>query len=77
MTTTLDEAMDGRALHVLVPDPTHSHLVPNEDVFSTLQKLGDDPVVVVSIVGAQRGGKSTLLNLLHSRRLTDGFVTGH
>jgi hypothetical protein len=34
------------------------------------------PVVLVTIVGSQRGGKSTLLNLLHSRK-TAGFGVGH
>ena len=40
--SSLAEAMDGRALHILVPDPTHSHLVPNEAMFTLLQELGDD-----------------------------------
>lgn len=35
-----------------------------------------NPVAVVAIIGPQRGGKSTIMNLLHGRELS-GFGLGH
>ena len=57
------------------PSACHTFL---EAVPETLQALRDvsSPVVVVAGVGSQRIGKSTILNLLHSRR-TSGFGLGH
>ena len=51
---------------------THIELIP-ETLKVLLQIKG--PIVLVTIVGTQRGGKSTLLNLLHSRK-TSGFGLG-
>jgi hypothetical protein len=60
---------------LLKPSADHSCLVP---VNSTLEFLAQvsDPVSVVTGVGTQRLGKSTLLNLFHSR-VTAGFGLGH
>jgi len=60
--------------HLLRPDESHSlHIVP-----ATVSKLAEikGPVVIVTICGTQRGGKSTLLNLLRNRT-TGGFGVGH
>jgi hypothetical protein len=57
------------------PSACHTFL---EVVPETLRALQDIslPIVMVAGVGSQRIGKSTILNLLHSRR-TSGFGLGH
>uniref|UniRef100_A0A7S4W4V0 GB1/RHD3-type G domain-containing protein n=1 Tax=Alexandrium monilatum TaxID=311494 RepID=A0A7S4W4V0_9DINO len=73
--TVLDEGADfDEPLHLLRPSEDHRSLVANAAAMQRLHALG--PVTVLSVVGNQRGGKSTLMNLLHSRRLR-GFQTGH
>lgn len=62
-------------IQLLRPSADHSRLEICEEAVSMLQKI-ENPLVVLTIVGTQRTGKSTLLNLLHSRR-TDGFGVGH
>jgi polynucleotide 5'-kinase involved in rRNA processing len=61
-------------LHLFRPSDKHQRL---EIVPETMEKLKaiQGPIVVITVVGTQRGGKSTLLNLLHSRR-TSGFGLG-
>ena len=67
----------GKAIHLLRPDSTHTHLIPNPAALATLEGI-KGPVTVLTLVGPQRGGKSTLLNLLHSRNLaSSGFGLGH
>lgn len=76
-----DEERDGKnplfeaPMQLCRPSPCHTYL---EAVPETLEALRDVDarVAVVSGVGSQRIGKSTILNLLHSRR-TDGFGLGH
>jgi hypothetical protein len=60
---------------LLMPSADHSCLIP---VNATLEALAQvsDPVSVITGVGTQRLGKSTLLNLFHSR-VTAGFGLGH
>jgi polynucleotide 5'-kinase involved in rRNA processing len=41
-----------------------------------LRNLLQNPVAVVAIIGPQRGGKSTIMNLLHGRGMS-GFGLGH
>ncbi|PRP76870.1 hypothetical protein PROFUN_13214 [Planoprotostelium fungivorum] len=57
------------------PEEGHTKLVLVPETVAFLEKI-KHPVVLVTIVGNQRGGKSTLLNLLHSRQ-TAGFGLGH
>eukprot|EP00931_Biecheleriopsis_adriatica_P049748 TRINITY_DN28788_c0_g1_i1.p1 TRINITY_DN28788_c0_g1~~TRINITY_DN28788_c0_g1_i1.p1 ORF type:complete len:969 (+),score=194.36 TRINITY_DN28788_c0_g1_i1:51-2957(+) len=59
---------------LLKPSDDHRSLVIEPDVLRRLQAIG--PVCVLSVVGSQRGGKSTLMNLLHDRKL-QGFRMGH
>lgn len=61
-------------LHLLRPSEDHGSLVANPAAMNRLRAMGS--VTVLSIVGNQRGGKSTLMNLLHSRRLR-GFQVAH
>eukprot|EP00928_Gymnodinium_smaydae_P033435 TRINITY_DN23955_c0_g2_i2.p1 TRINITY_DN23955_c0_g2~~TRINITY_DN23955_c0_g2_i2.p1 ORF type:complete len:1015 (+),score=152.55 TRINITY_DN23955_c0_g2_i2:96-3140(+) len=61
-------------IHLLTPSADHASLVLNPAALRRLSAIGS--VSVLSVVGNQRGGKSTLMNLLHSRRLS-GFQTGH
>lgn len=61
-------------LHLLRPSGDHRSLVADPVVLKKLRELG--PVTVLSVVGTQRGGKSTLMNLLHGRKL-QGFQMGH
>lgn len=67
-------ANDAMPIHLLRPSADHRCLVPDPGAFRKLEALG--PVAVVSLVGAQRAGKSTLMNLLHNRA-TSGFQIGH
>ena len=53
----------------------HSSLIPVDETLAALAQVSD-PVSVVTGVGTQRLGKSTLLNLFHSR-VTAGFGLGH
>eukprot|EP00929_Paragymnodinium_shiwhaense_P071108 TRINITY_DN36125_c0_g1_i1.p1 TRINITY_DN36125_c0_g1~~TRINITY_DN36125_c0_g1_i1.p1 ORF type:complete len:1077 (-),score=344.91 TRINITY_DN36125_c0_g1_i1:211-3441(-) len=62
-------------LHLLRPSEGHGSLLEDSSAMRFLEDLQGE-VSVVSIVGQQRGGKSTLMNLLHGRRLT-GFQMGH
>ncbi len=63
--------MDGELLwpqpiRLLQPDESHSSLAPNVQAFRLLEQL-TKPVAVVSVIGNQRSGKSTLMNLLMRR----------
>jgi len=53
-------------IKLVSPTPDHKGLVIEEEGLKLLRSI-TGPVAVVSIVGPQRGGKSTLLNLLHHR----------
>jgi hypothetical protein len=79
-----------RPIHLLQPTADRSKLMLNPDALKALKSIAG-PVVLVAIVGMpklffslllysstgnQRGGKSTLLNLMHSRQ-TSGFGLGH
>ena len=61
-------------LHLFKPTEKYQRL---DLMPATLDKLKaiKGPIAVITIVGTQRGGKSTLLNLLHSRK-TSGFGLG-
>merc|ERR1719421_2005243 len=73
---TLAKGVDHEApLHILRPRPGYDGFCLDESALRLLEEA-DQPVTVVSIVGNQRGGKSTLMNLLHSRK-TNGFQVGH
>lgn len=61
-------------IHLLRPTGDHRSLVADPAALRQLEALG--PVSVLSVIGNQRGGKSTLMNLLHSRKL-QGFQMGH
>ena len=63
-------------LSLFQPDDKHTRLMCVQPAMDLLESLGDKPLTVVSIVGTQRGGKSTLLNLLYNRELK-GFGLGH
>jgi len=66
---------EDQPIKLLSPSPDHKKLVLEPEALKLLRSL-NGPVSVVSIVGPQRGGKSTLLNLLQSRR-PGGFSVGH
>uniref|UniRef100_A0A6B2KW57 GB1/RHD3-type G domain-containing protein n=1 Tax=Arcella intermedia TaxID=1963864 RepID=A0A6B2KW57_9EUKA len=57
------------------PSEDRTKFIIDEDALSKLKSI-KGPVVIVSVVGTQRGGKSTLLNLLMARK-TSGFGLGH
>ena len=57
------------------PSACHTFLEALPETLEALRAV-KARVAVVSGVGSQRIGKSTILNLLHSRR-TDGFGLGH
>lgn len=61
--------------HLFKPDEKYTTL---DLIPATLEKLQSikGPVSLICVVGTQRGGKSTLLNLLHARK-TSGFGVGH
>eukprot|EP00746_Dinoflagellata_sp_MGD_P140427 gnl/MRDRNA2_/MRDRNA2_73681_c0_seq1.p1 gnl/MRDRNA2_/MRDRNA2_73681_c0~~gnl/MRDRNA2_/MRDRNA2_73681_c0_seq1.p1 ORF type:complete len:1148 (+),score=294.58 gnl/MRDRNA2_/MRDRNA2_73681_c0_seq1:112-3555(+) len=61
-------------VHLLRPSEDHSRLVPDAAAMKMLEEIGE--LSVLSLVGNQRGGKSTLMNLLHGRKLS-GFSMGH
>ena len=64
-------------LHLLKPDATHTALVCIPEALAALRAI-EGPVVVCSLVGTQRQGKSSLLNLLHKRScVPPGFGIGH
>eukprot|EP00736_Rhodelphis_marinus_P005367 Rmarinus@m.9770 len=67
--------MDDRAYHLIRPSDRHDGLMLDSEAVNRIAAIRG-PVAVVSVVGTQRGGKSTLLNLLHSRK-THGFALGH
>ena len=58
-------------VRLLKPDESHTTLVANPEALTLLEAL-EGPVSVLSIIGAQRGGKSSILNLFHSRQLSHG-----
>ncbi len=62
-------------LQLLKPSADHSCLLLVNETVEALAQVSD-PVSVVTGVGTQRLGKSTLLNLFHSR-VTCGFGLGH
>lgn len=64
-----------KPVQLLRPDDKHMGLIPQEEGLAYLNSI-EGPVLLVAVVGNQRGGKSTLLNLLHSRS-TVGFGLGH
>merc|ERR1719421_2458893 len=73
---TLAKGVDHEApLHILRPRPGYDGFCLDESALRLLEEA-DQPVTVVSIVGNQRGGKSTLMNLLGGRK-TSGFQVGH
>jgi hypothetical protein len=59
----------------LKPSEDRTKFVLDEDAIAVLAAI-KTPVTVLSIIGTQRGGKSTLMNLLHSRKCS-GFSVGH
>ena len=62
-------------MQLLRPSPDHSSLEAVPETIAALSMVSS-PVTVVTAVGTQRIGKSTLLNLFHSRA-TSGFGLGH
>lgn len=67
--------MNGLPLHILRPTSDHSSFELDVEAMAILEAI-QTPVTVVSIIGSQRGGKSTLMNLFCSRRCS-GFSVGH
>jgi len=66
-----------KPLHLLRPDDTHTSLVCIPEAMAALRQI-IGPVKVCSLVGTQRQGKSSLLNLLHKRScVPPGFGIGH
>ena len=66
-----------KPLHLLRPDETHTSLVCIPEALAALRAI-TGPVKVCSLVGTQRQGKSSLLNLLHKRScIPPGFGIGH
>ena len=64
---------DGETLPLLLPDATtHTKLVPQHEAIQWLSSLRGQPVVVISVVGAYRTGKSWLLNELMELPCTQG-----
>lgn len=70
-----DGAFMEQPVRLLRPDEERTTLVPDEGGLALLDSI-QGAVTVVAIVGTQRGGKSSLLNLLYGRRLK-GFGIGH
>ncbi len=66
---------NGKSYQLLKPDHDHESLVLVHETLKALARVSD-PISVVTGVGTQRLGKSTLLNLFHSR-VTAGFGLGH
>eukprot|EP01116_Phalansterium_solitarium_P002978 TRINITY_DN1336_c0_g1_i2.p1 TRINITY_DN1336_c0_g1~~TRINITY_DN1336_c0_g1_i2.p1 ORF type:complete len:546 (-),score=208.97 TRINITY_DN1336_c0_g1_i2:375-2012(-) len=71
----LENPLFDHPMHLCKPDDNHERLEVVPDTLRLLSQI-KQPIVLVTVVGTQRGGKSTLLNLLHSRR-TQGFGLGH
>jgi hypothetical protein len=71
-----EEVTFNAPLHLLRPSADRTGLVANPEACAALEAICT-PITVVSIVGNQRGGKSTLMNLFHGRMLSGGFETGH
>lgn len=72
---TMADVMAGRPIHVLRPTADRSAFELDDHAMAILSSI-KTPVTVMSIIGTQRGGKSTLMNLLHNRT-TAGFSVGH
>ncbi len=66
---------DGKCYQLLKPADDHTSLLLVHETLEALARVSD-PISVVTGVGTQRLGKSTLLNLFHSR-VTAGFGLGH
>jgi hypothetical protein len=66
---------NGECCQLLKPADDHASLVLVHETLEALARVSD-PISVVTGVGTQRLGKSTLLNLFHSR-VTAGFGLGH
>ena len=62
-------------LQLCRPSPCHSYLEPVAETLEVLRGVSS-PISVVAGVGPQRLGKSTILNMFHSRK-TSGFGLGH
>jgi len=68
---------DDASVALLLPDTTsHTRLVLQPEGVRWLESL-HGPVVLVSVVGAYRTGKSFLLNQLMGVSCSDGFTVGH
>lgn len=67
--------LEQKPFHLFKPAKDHSKLELVSETLEYLKKI-KKPVCIITVVGTQRGGKSTLLNLLHSRK-TSGFGLGH
>ena len=67
-----------RPMHLVKPERQHKGFSCIPEAIRVLRTL-HEPVTVVSLVGSQRGGKSSLLNLLYDRNtgLKNGFGVGH
>ena len=67
-----------RPMHLVKPERQHQGFSCIPEAMKVLKML-HKPVTVVSLVGSQRGGKSSLLNLLYDRNtgLKNGFGVGH
>ena len=67
-----------RPMHLVKPERQHQGFSCIPEAIKVLKML-HKPVTVVSLVGSQRGGKSSLLNLLYDRNtgLKNGFGVGH
>ena len=67
-----------RPVHLVKPERQHQGFSCISEAIKLLKNISE-PVTVVSLVGSQRGGKSSLLNLLYDRKtgLQNGFGVGH
>mmetsp|Transcript_10745 Transcript_10745/g.20169 ORF Transcript_10745/g.20169 Transcript_10745/m.20169 type:complete len:818 (+) Transcript_10745:182-2635(+) len=65
-----------QGVRLVRPNASHTSLEVMEECLDFLRGL-EGNIRVCSLVGTQREGKSTLLNLLHSRDPGGGFRTGH
>ena len=61
---------------LLRPTADHKFLEAVPETLAELEAL-TRPIAVLAIAGDQRTGKSFLVNNMHSRTCTDGFVVGH
>ena len=70
-------ALPKEPLALLLPDTsTHTRLVLQQPALDLLRQL-NEPLAVVSVVGAYRTGKSWLLNELMGVSCSEGFTVGH